>query len=246
MQASGVPSAKMVAMDTDPHVALLPDVDDTDRQAAEARLHDLYSQGALSHQQFSLLLDLVYAAAGRVELEAVLAPLPPLVRFTPVSRRLAGPFVLRVADRRLRLGPGWQLAAQTTVSTGAGQARLDLTEASWDAKEIHLRLETWGRVLVLVPVGVTVQALGRSGRVDLTWLAPPLPGGPVVRITTGGPTGTVRVRHPKALPEGPFSRWRLCRGAGRVHPLRRRDTLGGPGTSRYSSRHHHFEGGPSL
>lgn len=213
--ASSVLSAKMVAMNRDPHVAALLDVDETDRHAAVARLHDLFSAGTLSHEQFSLVLDQIYAAAGQADLEAVVAALPPLVRLTPLRRRLAGPLVLRVADRRLRLGSGWQLAADTTVSTGVGEARLDLTAASWDAYEIHLRLETWGSIQVLVPVGVAVQVLGGSGRIDLTSLAPPLPGGPVLRITAGGPAGAIRLRHPEDVHGGRFRRWRRRRQAGR-------------------------------
>ena len=59
-------------------------------------------------------------------------------------------------------GPGWQLAADTTVSTGFGTARLDLTTASWDAQDINLRLETWGSIEVLVPEGVAIQLVGGS------------------------------------------------------------------------------------
>jgi len=197
-------------------VAASPDgVDEEQRHAAVTRLHDLFSAGRLPHERFVLLLDEVYAARRLVDLEEALSALPPLVRLTPPARRLAGPLVVRAADRRLELGPGWQLARVTTVSTGVGAARLDLTRASWDADQVDLRLETWGSIEVLVPEGVTVQAVGGSGRVDLASLSPPLPGGPVLTIATSGPAGTIRVRHAKEGTGGPRShRWRR-RTAGR-------------------------------
>jgi hypothetical protein len=116
--------------------------------------------------------------------------------------------VLQAPDGGLRLGSGWQLAADTTIGTGFGAARLDLTAASWDAHRIDLRLQTWGSIEVLVPKGVAVQIGGGSGGVRLESLSPPVPGGPVLRISTSGPTGTIRIRHPKKRNAGLFARRR--------------------------------------
>ena len=137
-----------------------------------------------------------------------MSALPPLVRLTPASRRLARPLVLQAPDSALQLGSGWQLAADTTIGTGFGAARLDLTAASWDVHQINLRLQTWGSIEVLVPKGVAVQMLGGSASVLLESLSPPVPGGPVLRISTSGPTGVIRIRHPKKRNGGPFTRWR--------------------------------------
>src|ERR1019366_10726619 len=90
-------------------------------------------------------------------------------------------------------------------------ARLDLTAASWDAHQINLRLETWGSIEVLVPEGVTVQISGGSGSVQLEPLSPPVPGGPLLRISTSGPTGVIRIRHPRERNGGPFPRRRRRR-----------------------------------
>jgi hypothetical protein len=190
-------------------------VDEDARVAAIARLHDLFSGGGLSLERFSGVLEQVFAAPSYAELEAAMLPLPPLVRLTPASRRLAGPLVLRVPDSGLQLGSGWQLAADTIVGTGFGAARLDLTAASWDAHQINLRLETWGSIEVLVPEGVTVQMVGGSGSVQLEPLSPPVPGGPLLRISTSGPTGVIRIRHPRERNGGPFTRWRRRLAAGR-------------------------------
>ncbi len=142
-------------------------VDEDARVAAIARLHDLFSGGHLSLERFSGVLEQVFAAPSHADLEAAMLVLPPLVRLTPVSRRLAKPLVLQGADGDLQLGSGWQLAADTTIRTGFGAARLDLTAASWDASQINLRLETWGSIEVLVPAGVAVQVVGGSGHVQL-------------------------------------------------------------------------------
>jgi len=190
-------------------------VDEDARVAAIARLHDLFSGGNLSLERFFGVLEQVFAAPSHADLEAAMLALPPLVRLTPVSRRLARPLVLQVADGDLQLGSGWQLAANTTIRTGFGAARLDLTAASWDAPQINLRLETWGSIEVLVPAGVAVQVVGGSGHIQLASLSPPVPGGPMLRIATSGPTGVIRIRHPKERSVGLFRCWRRGRTAGR-------------------------------
>jgi hypothetical protein len=205
----------MVPVNKDlPVAAPLDGADEDDRVAAIARLHDLFSAGELSLERFSGVLEQVFAAPSHADLEAAMLALPPLVRLTPASRQLAKPLVLRAADGGLQLGSGWQLAADTTISTGFGAAQLDLTAASWDTHQINLRLETWGSIEVLVPEGVAVQIVSGSGRVQLESLSPPVPGGPVLRISTSGPTGAIRIRHPKERNGGLFTRWRRRRTAG--------------------------------
>jgi hypothetical protein len=189
-------------------ITALDGVNEDDRTAAIARLHDLFSTGELSLDRFSELLEQVFAASSHAHLEAAMSSLPPLVHLTPISRRLTEPVILRAADGRLQLGSGWQLAADTTISTGFGAARVDLTAASWDSCQINLHLETWGSIEVLVPEGVAVQMIGGSGHVQLESLSTPAIGGPVLRISTSGPTGVIRVRHPKEHSKGLFRRWK--------------------------------------
>jgi hypothetical protein len=159
------------------------------RVAAITRLHDLFSAGELSHEYFSGVLEQVFGAPGQADLERAMLALPPLVRLTPSPLRLARPLVLQAADGDIQLGSGWQLATDTTIRTGFGAAQLDLTVASWDSLQINLRLETWGSIEVLLPEGVTVQMVGGSGSVHLESLSAPVPGGPVLRISTSGPAG---------------------------------------------------------
>ena len=131
------------------------------------------------------------------DLEWAMQALPPLVRLTPSARRLSEPLVLHAADGGLQLGSGWQLAEETTIRTGVGSAVIDLTAASWDALHVGLHLETWGSIEVLVPKGVAVQMAGKAGRVRLEALGAPVPGGPVLRISTSGPAGVIRICHPR-------------------------------------------------
>lgn len=214
-------AAKMVTVNEGfPIPSPLRGVDEEDRVAAIARLHDLFSTGELSLERFSDLLEKVFAAPGHADLEAALSTLPPLVRLTPTWRRLTKPFVLQAADGGLRLGSGWQLAADTTISTGFGVARVDLTAASWDSCSINLHLETWGSIDVLVPEGVAVQMLGGSGNIHLESLSAPSPGGPVLRISTSGPTGVIHIHHPKERNDGFFMRWKRRRTGNRSSPRR--------------------------
>lgn len=189
-----------------PGSAPLGVVDEDARVAAIARLSDLFSRERLSFECFSEVLGQVMAAPSHGALEMAMAALPSLVRLTPPSKRLSGQLVLRAPDSKLALGAGWQLAADTTISTGFGTALLDLTAASWDAHQINLRLETWGSIDVLVPEGVTVQISGGSASVELKSLSPPIPGGPQLRISTSGPTGVIRICHPKHRNGRPFMR----------------------------------------
>jgi hypothetical protein len=191
-------------------------VDEEDRAAAIGRLHQLVRAGSLSIERFSALLELVLRYEGHTDLEAAMSALPPLVRLTPASRRLAQPLVLR-ADGDLKLGSGWQLAADTTVSVAFGTAWLDLTAASWDANQINLRLETRAAAMeVIVPEGVVVQMVGGSGRVQLDSLSPPVPGGPILRISTSGLPGVIHIHHPNKPRTGRVTRWRR-RSAGRAN-----------------------------
>lgn len=198
----------MVPVTTRPVPAPMNGMDGEDRATAVARLHDLFAGGEVSFDAFSEALDKLFDAPDHAGLAEVMLALPPLVRMTPAWLRLAKPLVLRAADGRLQLGPGWQLAGRTTVSTGPGAARLDLTAASWDAHQIDLRLETWGSIDVVVPAGVAVQVAGGSRPVQLRSVAPPVPGGPTVRVSTNGPAGVIRVCHPEAHDASRSVRWR--------------------------------------
>jgi hypothetical protein len=188
-------------------VAIDP-VDEGGRAAAIWRLNHLFSCGKLPFDLYSGLLNRVFAATVQRQLETAMLALPPVVRLTPLRRRLATKLVLQAPDGDLCLGPGWQLGADTMVRTGTGFTCLDLTTASWDGLQINLRLQTWGAIEVLVPHGTAVQLTGGTGRIHLGTMTPPIPGGPVVRISTSGPAGVIRICHPNERKNGRIQRMR--------------------------------------
>jgi len=197
---------------------LVPGSQDTvgehDRDASTARICDLFGRGQVSLEEFYGVLDLIFSATSRADLEAAMRALPPPVRLTPLSLRLTEPLLLRMPDGAARLGAGWQLAAATSITTGSGATQLDLNAASWDALVIDLHLETWGSIEVLVPRGVAVQVVGGSGRVRIRPLSPPIPGGPLVRIKISGPAGVIFVRHLEDRLGESFTRRRRSAAAG--------------------------------
>ena len=99
---------------------------------------------------------------------------------------------------KLRLGAGWQLASETEVTASTGKVWLDLTSATWDAREIDLCLRVaTGKIEVIVPKGVAVQIMSANSRVTLDELVPPLPGAPLLRVVarTAGGGGRIRFTH---------------------------------------------------
>lgn len=173
-----------------------PDVVAADREAAVDRARALFVAGVLPYRVFSRVLDDAFAARDRAGLAGAMSALPSPVRLTPPTRRLGGPLLVRAAEGGTAFGPGWQLAAETTVATGTGPVELDLAAASWDAEDVHLHLETWGTVAILVPAGVAVQVTMASVPVLLEPLVLSAPGAPVLQISARGPTGVIRVSNP--------------------------------------------------
>jgi hypothetical protein len=188
-------------------------ISDSERVAVIARLHDLVASGDLGLDQFSANLEQVLAADSETELETAVAGLPSIVRLTPSWRKLSQPVVIDAGIYRQELGAGWQLGADTTVKTNTAKVRMDLTEATWDARDVRLRLQSGtGNMEVIVPRGVSVQVVSMTGRVSLDELVPPLPGGPVLRVEAATGTGKIRFTHER--PARRARRWRSKRAEG--------------------------------
>ena len=188
-------------------------ISDRERVAVIARLHDLVANGDLGLVRFSASLEQVLAADWENELEAAVAGLPSIVRLTPSWRKLAQPVVLDAGIHRLELGAAWQLGADTTVKTNTAKVRLDLTEATWDARDVQLHLQSGtGNMEVIVPRGVSIQVVSMTGRVTLEDLAPALPEGPVLRVEAATKTGKIRFTHEHPVPRA--RRWGRKRASG--------------------------------
>lgn len=176
-------------------------VSDGDRLAVVARLQDLAASGDLEIEQFTASLERVLAAGSQAELEESAAGLPSIVRLTPSSRKLTQPAVIDAAIHKLELGAGWQLGAETTVKTNTAKVLVDLSLATWDARDVLLHLQTnTGKMTVVVPRGVSVQIVSMKGRVETDELAPPLPGGPVLQVDAQANTGRIRFTHERPAP----------------------------------------------
>ena len=190
-----------------PDTPSLEPISDRDRVAVIARLHDLVANGDVGLEQFSASLEQVLAADSENELEAAVAGLPSIVRLTPSWRKLAQPVVLDAGIYRLELG------ADTTVKTNTAKVRLDLTEATWDARDVQLHLQSGtGNMEVIVPRGVSIQVVSMTGRVTLEDLAPALPEGPVLRVEAATKTGKIRFTHEHPVPRA--RRWGRKRASG--------------------------------
>jgi hypothetical protein len=114
----------------------------------------------------------------------VVRSLPQPVAFTSPDRRLAKPLEIHSGMGRLRLAGQWQAA------------RDDLTEAQFDGNVIDLHVYTgWGSITIIVPRGLDVQVTHHRGGVD-SWLEPPVPGLPLIRLDVTTNIGRVRLRHP--------------------------------------------------
>ncbi len=104
------------------------------------------------------------------------------------------------------MGAGWQLGTDITIKTNTGSVRIDLCEATWDAREVDLHLQTTtGKIDVIVPKGVLVQIVSMTGNVTLDNLAPALPGGPILRVYASTKAGRIRFAH--ELPPQRRRRW---------------------------------------
>lgn len=192
-----------------------PDLVAGAREAAVARAREVFVNGDLAYEAFSRVLDEAYDARDHADLVTAVSTLPSPVRLTAPTQRLRGPLLVRATDDPATFGCGWQLAAETTVATGTKPVELDLAAASWDAPNIHLHLESWGMVGVVVPAGVAVQVAAASVPVRLEPLALTAPGAPVLRISALGPSGMIRVSN-----LGQPDRWRRRRHREWVSPGR--------------------------
>ena len=96
----------------------------------------------------------------------------------------------------VRLEGRWQVSRLTKIDTGMGSVTIDLSQAEFDDWDVEIVVHThMGEITVIVPRGLEVRPVGRSGPVN-TALEPPIPGFPVVRLSATCDMGTIRVMHP--------------------------------------------------
>jgi len=159
-------------------------------------LQGLLASGQVDLGRFQEALDALLGARTQAELASVVRSLPPPVEFTPPARRRHEPLEISTSMGEVRLEGRWQVSRLTKIDTGMGNVTIDLSQAEFDDWDVEIVVHTrMGAITVIVPRGVEVRPVGRSGPVT-TALEPPIPGFPVVRLSATCDMGTIRVMHP--------------------------------------------------
>lgn len=159
-------------------------------------LQGLLASGKVDLDRFQEALDALLAARTEAEVAAVVRRLPPPVELTSPARRREEPLDISTSMGEVRLEDRWQVGRVTKISTGMGAVTIDLTDAEFDDWDVEIVVHTaMGSITVIVPRGLDVRQVGKSGPVH-TALDPPIPGFPVVRLSATSDMGTIRVMHP--------------------------------------------------
>jgi Cell wall-active antibiotics response 4TMS YvqF len=173
-----------------------PPVSEDLRQRGIDYLQELLATGKVDLDRFQAALDALLRVQTQGDLAIVVRSLPAPVEFTPPARRRQEPLEISTSMGEVRLEGRWQVSRLTKIDTGMGGVTIDLTRAEFDDRDVEIVVHThMGAITVIVPRGVEVRPVGRSGPVDAA-LDPPIPGFPVVRLSATCDMGTIRVMHP--------------------------------------------------
>jgi len=159
-------------------------------------LQGLLASGKVDLGRFQKALDALLEAHTHADFASVIRSLPPPVEFTPPARRRQEPLEISTSMGEVRLEGRWQVSRLTKIDTGMGSVTIDLSQAEFDDWDVEIVVHThMGAITVIVPHGVEVRPVGRSGPVNAS-LEPPIPGFPVVRLSATCDMGTICVMHP--------------------------------------------------
>ena len=194
-----------------------PPVSEDLRQRGIDYLQELLASGKVDLDRFQAALDALLGVQTQGDLATVVRSLPAPVEFTPPARRRQEPLEIATAMGEVRLEGRWQVSRLTKIDTGMGGVTIDLTRAEFDDRDVEIVVHThMGTITVIVPRGLEVRPVGRSGPVDAA-LDPPIPGFPIVRLSATCDMGTIRVMHP-AEKRQRRRRWPRRRGKATPRP----------------------------
>ena len=180
-------------------------------------LQGLLASGKVDLDRFHRALDALLGVHTQADFASVVRSLPPPVEFTPPARRRQEPLEISTSMGEVRLEGRWQVSRLTKIDTGMGPVTIDLSQAEFDDWDVEIVVHThMGTITVIVPRGLEVRPVGRSGPVN-TALEPPIPGFPVVRLSATCDMGTIRVMHPTEKKQR-RQRWRRRRSKGLPGP----------------------------
>jgi len=159
-------------------------------------LQGLLASGKVDLERFQKSLDALLEVHTQADFASVVRGLPSPVEFTPPARRRQEPLEISTSMGDVRLEGRWQVSRLTKIDTGMGNVTIDLSQAEFDDWDVKIVVRTgMGTITVIVPRGLEVRPVGRSGPVTTT-LEPPIPGFPVVRLSATSNMGAIRVTHP--------------------------------------------------
>ena len=142
--------------------------------------------------RFQAALDALLGVHTQSDFASVVRSLPAPVEFTLPARRRQEPLEISTSMGEVRLEGRWQVSRLTTIDTGMGDVTIDLSQAEFDDRNVEIVVHThMGTITVIVPRGLEVRPVGRSGPIN-TALEPPIPGFPVVRLSATCGMGTIR------------------------------------------------------
>jgi Cell wall-active antibiotics response 4TMS YvqF len=183
-----------------------PPVSEDLRQRGIGYLQELLASGTVDLGRFQAALDALLGARTQADFASAVRSLPAPVEFTPPARQRQEPLEISTSMGEVRLAGRWQVSRLTTIDTGMGDVTIDLSQAEFDDWDVEIVAHThMGTITVIVPRGLEVRPVGRSGPVNTT-LEPPIPGFPVVRLSATCDMGTIRVMHPAETTQ-PRRRW---------------------------------------
>ena len=136
---------------------------DVDRDRVAQRLGQAYAEGRLDGEEYQERLDAAYRARTHADLEPLVADLPsvpgevvPRASGVPVVAGDPSDSVVAVFASTERAGV-WNVAERMTAVAVFGEAKLDMTRATFGAREVQCTTNAvFGSVVITVPAGVRV------------------------------------------------------------------------------------------
>lgn len=176
---------------------------DVDRDRVAQRLGQAYAEGRLDAEEYQERLDATYQARTHAELEPLVLDLPGVPgevasrpSEVPVVAGAPSDSVVAVFASTERAGV-WNVAERMTAVAVFGEAKLDMTRATFAAREVLCTTNAvFGSVVVTVPAGVRVvngcTAVFGAARVPAEAALPA--DAPVLRLTGLALFGSIEVR----------------------------------------------------
>ena len=188
-----------------------------ERQATVDRIQQALAHGLIDFSEVDDRFELVFGAQTRAELEAAVGDLPPQAQPPPPqdSRHLAPANSFSLIGT-VKIGGWLSVGGSISASTLIGEVVIDVSSAAIPEQGLDISANCGiGDIKIIVPDGARVQAsvvtlVGDRKEV----LAPPVSGGPIIRVKAFSVVGDAKVYSLSEVPEGALRRaWAALRRA---------------------------------